>query len=322
MPWQDAAATASGMAVATRILKRPVQVAAWTRELSVVFGLYALWQLAGNLSLGRAAGAVARGAWIARAEARLHVPSEASLQRLFLGDHAVLRAFNLYYVGLHVAVTGACLVWMFARHRDLYPAVRNTMALVTGACLLVALLPVAPPRLVPGLGVVDTGRLVGPTVYPATDRPGLDQLSAMPSVHVAWALVVGWSVVHALKSPWRWLAVAYPAATVLVVVATGNHYWADAVAALAIFTAGRLVTQRMSLFPERWRARASPARALSAAEAGGASLAGGSAWRPPPGPTAPPRRGAPAASAPLRAGGTAPSPGPAPPTDAVPGSEA
>jgi hypothetical protein len=100
LPWQDAAATASGMAVATRTLKRPAQAAAWTRELSVVFALYALWQLAGNLSLGRAAGAVARGAWIARAEARLHLPSEASVQRIFLGDHAVLRAFNLYYVGL------------------------------------------------------------------------------------------------------------------------------------------------------------------------------------------------------------------------------
>lgn len=162
------------------------------------------------------------------------MPSEASLQHLVLADHGLLRLFNVYYVGLHVALTGACLVWLFARHRDRYPAVRNTLAAATAICLLVALVPVAPPRLVPGLGLVDTGRLVGPTVYPATARPGLDQLSAMPSVHVAWALVVAGAVIYALRSRWRWLAVLYPAGTSFVVVATGNHYWADGLVSLAI----------------------------------------------------------------------------------------
>lgn len=250
LPWQDAAVLAAGSAVATRSLRSRTQRAvraavAWMRELAVMFALYGLWQLAGNLSLGEAHGAVDRGRDIVRIERWLHLPTEKSVQALVLGHRDVLWTMNLYYVGLHVAVTGCCLVWVFARHRDRYPAVRNTLALATGASLLVALVPVAPPRLVPGLGLVDTGRLVGPTVYPATARPGLDQLSAMPSVHVAWAVLVAGAVIYVLGSRWRWLAVLYPLATVLVVIATGNHYWLDALVALLICGASAWVVRRV-----------------------------------------------------------------------------
>ena len=250
LPWTDAAAAAAGAGVATKTMvagtRRVWQAAsAWTRELTVMLALYALWQLAGDLSLGGEAGALQRGRGIYRAEQLVHLPSERSVQSFLLGHHDLLRVFNLYYVGLHVGVMGACLVWVFARHRDRYPVVRNTLALSTGASLLVALEPVAPPRLIPGLGLVDTGRLVGPTVYPATARPGLDQLSAMPSVHVAWALVVAATVVYLLRSRWRWLAFLYPVFTTVVVVVTGNHYWADGAVALVIVAGSGLVALRL-----------------------------------------------------------------------------
>ncbi|HWE57116.1 MAG TPA: phosphatase PAP2 family protein [Acidimicrobiales bacterium] len=253
LPWSDAAGVAVGTGAATQTLVRQHRlglrkVAAWTRELTVMFGLYALWQLAGDLSLGGSAHAVARGADLARDERLFGMPRESTFQHLFLGHHDLLKAFNLYYVGLHIAVTGACLVWVFARHRDRYPVVRNALALATGACLLVALVPVAPPRLVPGLGLVDVGRTVGPTVYPATARPGLDQLSAMPSVHVAWALIVAFAVVHVLRSPWKWLAALYPIFTTSVVVATGNHFWADGLVALALVALAVAASVRWSRY--------------------------------------------------------------------------
>lgn len=254
LPWEDAAYAAVGAVAATRLLTRAVgraarRAAAWTRELSVMFGLYALWQLAGGLSLGRAQGAVRAGRSVYRVEHWLRWPSERSVQRLFLSDHGLLHALNLYYVVLHIVVTGVCLVWVFARHRDRYPVVRNTLALATAASLLVALVPVAPPRLVPGLGVVDVGRIVGPTVYPATAQPGLDQLSAMPSVHVAWALIVAAAVIYVLRSRWRWLAALYPVFTTAVVVITGNHYFADgAVSAVIVFLSG-LVSLRFTTVP-------------------------------------------------------------------------
>ena len=221
-------------------------VATWAREITAMLVLYALWQYAGDLSVSQGDGAVTRGREIWRTERAWGLPSEASVQRLFVQHHTLIRAANIYYAQVHVAALGVCLVWLFARHRERYPPVRNVLVLVTGVSLLIQLLPVAPPRLVPGLGLVDTGHVVGPSVYPASVAPGLDQLSAMPSLHVGWAIIVAGSIIYALRTPWRWLAVGYPALTWLVVVVTGNHYWADGIVAallcalaFAVVTLGR-----------------------------------------------------------------------------------
>ncbi len=117
--------------------------------------------------------------------------------------------------------------------------------MVTGACLLIQLFPVAPPRLLPHIGIVDTGALIGPSTY-AGGAPGIDQLSAMPSMHVAWALIVGGAIVWVAKSRFRWLALLYPVATVVVVVLTGNHYWADGIAAAALCVLAAQIVLRMA----------------------------------------------------------------------------
>jgi hypothetical protein len=242
LPWTDAAAGAGVGLVATLGLahrrRRVMRAAAtWGRELTAMFALYALWQYAGDLSVSQGGGAGERGRDIWRAERSVGLPSEVATQRLVLHHHDLIRLANVYYAQAHVAVLGLCLVWLFARHRARYPAVRNVLVLVTAASLLIQLLPVAPPRLIPSLGVVDTGHLIGPSVYPASVAPGLDQLSAMPSLHIGWAVVVAGSVIYALRSPWRWLAVGYPVLTWFVVVVTGNHYWADGLVAIALCAA-------------------------------------------------------------------------------------
>jgi hypothetical protein len=126
------------------------------------------------------------------------------------------------------------LIWLFWRHRDRYRPVRTTMAWATLICLLVQLMPVAPPRMLPG--IVDTAVKYGQSVY----GPGgfaADQLSAMPSVHVAWAVIVGWYTVRCSTSRWRWIGPLHTAITVFVVVATGNHWWFDGIAAATIVCA-------------------------------------------------------------------------------------
>ena len=202
-------------------------------ELTITLILYALWQYAGEWSLGRVSSALARGRQIWDLERALHLPSERSAQQLVIHHRLLVHWLNEYYVQVHVPALGVLLVWLFVRHRDRYPRVRNVVALVTGTRLLIQLFPVAPPRLLPHIGVLDTGALIGPSTY-AGGAPGIDQLSAMPSMHVAWALIVGGAVVWVSKSRYRWLALLYPVATVVVVVLTGNHYWADAIVAAAM----------------------------------------------------------------------------------------
>jgi hypothetical protein len=105
------------------------------------------------------------------------------------------------------------------------------VALFTGASLLIQFIPVAPPRLLPGTGLVDTAVKYGQSVYSWHGGFDADELSAMPSVHVGWALIVAFAVITVSRSRWRWLAAGYPVLTLLVVVVTANHFWLDGIVA-------------------------------------------------------------------------------------------
>lgn len=210
---------------------------AFARESGVVAVLYALYMLAGELSLASAAPAVGRGQWVWDAERTVHLPSETSLQHALLPIPGLAHAANVYYIGFHVPVLGIFLAWCLLRHRDEYPAWRSRLALLSGACLLVQLLlPLAPPRLIGTagdgpVGVVDTGLRWGPTVYKSGGGGFADQFAAMPSLHVGWALLVGVAAMRVGRSRWRYLGAGHAAVTVLVVVVTGNHFWLDGVLA-------------------------------------------------------------------------------------------
>lgn len=205
----------------------------YLRESAMIAALYALWQLAGSVSALGTQTAFTRAALIAGIERDCGLPSEASLQRLILRHPILEQACNWYYAGLHFAALGAVLLWLFVRHRHRYTRVRNVAALITAASLLIQLIPVAPPRLLPGSGMVDTAALFGQSVY-AVGGISIDQLAAMPSVHVGWALLVAWAVLSVSKSAARWWVLAHPIATVFVVVATANHFWLDGIVAAAL----------------------------------------------------------------------------------------
>jgi hypothetical protein len=249
LPWEDAvtmagATTATWAATARSRRSWGHRLRPWAQELTLVLLLYAMWQYAGAWSIGRVGSAVARGRTIWNLERSWHLPDERSVQRAVLHHPDLVHWLNEFYVEVHVPALGACLVWMFVRHRHDYPPVRTVVAIVTGVCLAIQMFPVAPPRLLPHLGVVDTGALIGPNDY-SGGAPGIDQFSAMPSMHVAWALIVGGTIVWVSHSRYRWLALLYPALTIVVVVVTGNHYWADAIVAAAICVLAALVVSRV-----------------------------------------------------------------------------
>ena len=255
LPWKAALALATALAIVPFLVviglfakprNRAVQYAlGFARETAVVLGLYALWQFAGTVSLLHVNGAVARGDWIFRLEHRLHLLGELRVQHAVLKSSLVTQALNVFYATVHFPGMIAFLIWMFVRHRDRYPQVRNTMVLVTGSALAIQLIPVAPPRLTPGLGFVDTPALFHQSVYAAVGTPGPDQLSAMPSVHVAWSVIVALGVILFSTSRRRWLIVAHPILTVLAVVATGNHWWFDGI--VAVWLIGLAVVVERSL---------------------------------------------------------------------------
>jgi len=208
---------------------------ATAQELALVLGLYTLWRFAGALALRKVHGAEdhARALW--HLEQWLHLPSELTVQRQVIHHPLVVQFLNGYYAIVHVPAMVAVLVWLFFWHRDRYAWVRNTLALLTATCLLLHFIPMAPPRLLPESGLVDTGLAYGQSVYGPGGAHGLsNQLAAIPSVHVGWALLVALAALTVSRSRWRWLVVAHPALTMWAIVATGNHWWLDGVAAAAL----------------------------------------------------------------------------------------
>jgi hypothetical protein len=206
------------------------------RELVILNVLFVIWRIVGQASLFHAAGAFGRGRWIWAVERALHLPSEAALQHAVLGHTAVSRVCNGYYAYGHAPTLAVVLLWLLWRHRDQYARWRNLVVGFTGVALVIGLLPVAPPRLVPGLHVVDLASRYHQSVYSSLGSGISDQLSALPSVHVGWAIIVAAAVIIVSTSRWRWLTVAHPVITLYVVVVTANHYWLDAVAAIAVLT--------------------------------------------------------------------------------------
>ena len=285
LSWQAAAvasACLAGSAVALRAAIRSpgarrlsaprlTALAAFAQEVGTVLALFALWQLAGSHPVLGPDGALARARWLWHAERVLHMPSETLVQRAFLPHPLLIQAFNLYYAGLHFAVLIGCLVWLFFRYRASYLRVRTTVVLFTGLSLLVQLIPVAPPRMLPADHMVDTAVAYGQSVYGSVAGFQADQLSAMPSVHVGWALLVAVVVVRVSRSRWRWLALGYPVLTTLAVVVTANHFWLDGVAAAILLALALLIQRaaqairrrlaRTDSVPERQEVRADPASA-------------------------------------------------------------
>jgi hypothetical protein len=275
LSWREAAGAAAGMAVATVALRaarkpRLTSVSVFTQETALVLGLFALWQYAGSFAVMGPDGALGRARWLWHVERVVQLPSETAIQQFFLPHPLLIQFFNLYYDSLHFPVLIACLVWLFVWHRGSYGRWRSTLVAFTGVSLLVQLIPVAPPRMLPRTGLVDTGVVYHQSVYSTTSGFNPDQLSAMPSVHVGWAILVAIAVIMTARSRWRWLAVLYPVITTLAVVVTANHFWLDGVAAAAILA---VVLAAQSLVRRLLAARAAPAAEADPAMAGESAMA-------------------------------------------------
>ncbi|WP_460369786.1 phosphatase PAP2 family protein, partial [Actinocorallia lasiicapitis] len=225
--------------------------------IAVLYGAYRFGRLAAN---GHVERAFANAADVTSLERALRLPAESWLQGLMLHSEPLTKAANLFYAGVHFPATIAFLVFMFWRHPLEYVWIRRVLTVLTGAGMVGhLLLPLAPPRM---MGLLDTGRVFGPTVYGEPSPHSLaNQYAAMPSLHVGWALVVALGLVAVGTSRWRWLWFAYPAVTTLVVVATANHYWLDGI------VVALLLLLSLAVVPRPARTGPPPARAATGGSA-------------------------------------------------------
>jgi hypothetical protein len=114
--------------------------------------------------------------------------------------------------------------------------------------------PTAPPRFLPEWGFTDTvAQLTGVQLNhtSASMSALLNPYAAVPSMHVADAVMIGWSLARLAKhSIVRILWAVYPLLITFVIIATANHFIIDAL--LGALTAGTAAAGA------RWLARARP----------------------------------------------------------------
>jgi hypothetical protein len=239
----------SGASVAPkRGLHRP-RAQAELALLALLFVAYSVGRLLGHAGVPTA---TAHARDLLHIEALLHLDVELRANQLMDSVPLVALIGSYWYALLHYVVTPAVLLWAYRARPFHYRRVRN--ALVIGSAIgLVGftLIPMAPPRMLPGY--IDTlattaqhGWWGGDASAPRGLGAMTNQLAAMPSLHVGWALWCAWVVYTLTSNRWvRIAAVAYPIGTTLVVVGTANHYVLDAVAGVLVMMIGMHVVGRL-----------------------------------------------------------------------------
>jgi hypothetical protein len=228
--------------------------------LAILFAVYKYGRL---LVRGHEQEAIDHARSLRHLEAVLHLPSEAGLQAHLL-TRDLARVFDVYYVTVHWPIMVVFLAWgYFRRPRQEYLWARNLLIIQTGLGLVIHLsYPLAPPRMFPQWGFVDTMNVFGPSAYGHAGSAVSNQYAAMPSLHLGWAVLI--AVVVARTGP-RWLAALaglHAFITLAVVVLTANHWWLDCIVGELLLIVALHTLRRLGKEP-----RSSSARATSDDEA-------------------------------------------------------
>ena len=187
-------------------------------------------------------------------EQSLHVFVEPSVQAWATGTHFLTDAASWLYINAQTSITLGALAFLYLFHNPSFYFVRNMFMVAMGIALIgYTVYPTAPPRFLPEWGFTDSvSAFTGVGHDDVTVNALFNPYAAVPSMHVCFALMIGVPLSRLVRNRiGRIFWTVYPALVVFVIVATGNHFLADAF--LGACAAG------MSAYAASWLARARPA---------------------------------------------------------------
>jgi membrane-associated phospholipid phosphatase len=245
--------------VARRLPERPLPYG-WRDGVLQI----ALWGMADllyegvrGIVVGHQGVALANADSVVRIEKATGTFIEPAIQRLVIHNHAVIVAANWLYGNAQFTVNAVFLAFIYFYRNEIFYFVRNMFFVAMGIALIVHLsVPVAPPRLLPQYGFVDTIQRIG---HINQDSGAIslfvNPYAAVPSMHMCFSLLVGITGWRLTRRPWIKAAfVAYPLLVLAVVLVTANHFLFDAAAGALTAAAAALVAQFVMgrLRPAHW----------------------------------------------------------------------
>jgi PAP2 superfamily len=246
------------MVARVRVLQGRLLPQGWTdvlRQVALFAAAYLAYRLVRGLVEGDANAAFAHARELISLERDMHFFVEPSVQAWGSGSRVLMDFSSWLYVNAQTTVTVAALVYLYVRHNRNFYFVRNMfMVAMTIALVGYAIFPTAPPRFMPEWGFIDSvSDLTGVHVSHASASMTalLNPYAAVPSMHVAFALMIAWPLARlARRRVVKILWLLYPFLMTFVIVVTANHFIVDAL--LGALTAG------LSAYGARWLARARP----------------------------------------------------------------
>jgi len=226
------------------------------RQIALFAAAYWAYRFVRGAVDGKAAESFQNARELISFERATHSFVEPTVQAWATGSDWLIDSASWMYVNSHFSITLGSLVFIYLFHNRSFYFVRNMFMVAMGLALVGYLLyPTAPPRFLPEWGFTDSvAEFTGIPQDSVTVNALFNPFAAVPSMHVAFALMLGWPLARLVKHrPFKVLWTIYPFVVTFVVVVTGNHFWMDAflgalVAGVSAIAAARLARAR----PAAW----------------------------------------------------------------------
>ena len=197
----------------------------------------------------RAGEALSNGLDLIALERALGMYWEIEWQSWIINEYWAVRVMNWIYFWGHMPLVIVLAIYLWVWHRSTYGLVR-TAFLASGAIgvVIYALYPVAPPRLIPFVGYVDTMAVLDRVGYQAQEAQAfVNPYAAVPSLHFGWSMLLGGAVAWVGRRHVSLVVfgVLWPVLMLFSVVMTANHFIVDAAAGAIVSLAGLAIAEAM-----------------------------------------------------------------------------
>ncbi|HKC76962.1 MAG TPA: phosphatase PAP2 family protein [Gaiellaceae bacterium] len=220
-------------------------------QLVIWFGFYFSYLVVRHLVNHDTGKALVNGLRVISLEQRVtHHLFELTVERIADSSSLLLTATAWTYWNSEFTVVGLTLLWVYLRRHEAFGRFRNTILLANVIGLIgFIVMPTAPPWMFPHLGFV-----AGVNHSSALLKTFGNPVAAMPSLHAADALIVGWFLFSTSRTVWaKTLWALWPLWVWFCVIATANHYLLDVLAGIGVAVVALLATAFAPRVRERVR---------------------------------------------------------------------